>query len=144
MIIKLTSGATVQTLCDGYAYRGQTGYNVGPINLSGLDINWLARQASTPLRAAAAVPFAGTNSTVRISFGITREFSTEADAWEWAHYTLPAGILLIGTLGFFVTTKKHCDIANASLQSLRIVPVGVTVDVTFSFEGGAMTFTTDA
>jgi hypothetical protein len=143
MVIKLTSGATVQTLCDGYAYRGSTGYSHGPTSLSGLDINWLARQASTPLRAPAAVPFAGTNSTVRVSFGITREFSTEEAAWEWAHYTLPSGIFLIGTLGFFLTTKKHCDIANASLQSLRIIPVGITVDVTFSFEGGAMTFTTD-
>jgi hypothetical protein len=143
MIIKLTSGATVQTLCDGYGYRGQTGYNVGPINLSGLDINWLKRQASTPLRSVAAIPQAGTNTTVAVSFGITREFATEADAWEWAHYMLPANLLLRGTLGFFVTTKKHCDIANAVIQSLRIIPNGITVDVTFSFEGGAMTFTTD-
>ena len=144
MLIKLTSGVTVQTLCDGYGYRGTTGYSHGPTSLSGLDISWLARSMRTPLRSPAAIPLAGTNSSVRIQFGITREFATEADAWEWAHYTLPAGILLLGTLGLYITSKKHCDIANASLTSLRILPVGITVDVTFAFEGGAMTFTTDA
>jgi hypothetical protein len=144
MIIKLTSGATVQTLCDGYGYRGQTGYNVGPTNLSGIDIAWLARQPITPLRATNAIPQRGYNQTTRIGFSVTRLFDTEESAWEWAYYTFPAALLPSGTLGLYVTAKKHCDLANAVIISpLRIVPSGVSVDIDFAFEGGAMTFVTD-
>ncbi len=145
MIIKLTSGVTVQTLCDGYGYRGQTGYNVGPTAITGLDIAWLARAPITALRAANAAPQRGYNQSARFGFSITRLFDTEEAAWEWAHYTFPAALLPSGTLGLFVTAKKHCDFANAVIVSpMRIQPVGVTVDVDFNFECGAMTFTTDA
>jgi lactate dehydrogenase-like 2-hydroxyacid dehydrogenase len=71
-------------------------------------------------------------------------FDTEAAAWEWAHYTFPAALYTSGTLSLYVTDKKHCDIANAVIQSpLNIVPMGVSVDVDFLFQGGALSFVTD-
>jgi len=144
MVIKLTSGGTPQTLCDGLGYRGQTGYNVGPTNTTGLSLAWLERAAKTPLRAAAATPLRGYCQSVRFGFSINRLFDTEAAAWEWAYSTFPAALYTSGTLSIYVTDKKHCDIANAVIQSpLNIVPMGVSVDVDFLFQGGALSFVTD-
>ena len=143
MTITLTSGATVQTLCDGYANRGETGKMLGPTDTAGMQWLWDI-QAKKPIRATAAVPLDRGNRLTSFGFSVYRLFSSEADAQEWAYYTFPMGLLRAGTLKIYVTTKKHADVASAVLESLAVVPQGVEVDITFAFQGGAITFTTDA
>jgi hypothetical protein len=142
MTITLTSGATVQTLCDGLSHRGETGYLLGPIESFGLDWAW-DLQMKKPLRATSAVPIHRGQRLLSFGFSVYRLFATEEAAFEYACYTLPATVLTSGTLSFVVGTGKHVDIANCALTGLATRLLGVEADIDFRFAGGATTYVED-
>ena len=139
MTITLTSGSTVQTLCDGPGFAGQTGKMIGPVGDMPLGFAWDV-QVKRPIRATAATPLPRENRTLSVSFSVYQVFATIEAARLWAVYTWPNGVLRAGTLKLYVNATNYAAYANAALQQMPIVQHGVAVDVSFVFVAGALTY----
>lgn len=140
MQIKLTSGATTQVLCDGISYRGSTGYMIGPIAQSGLELLF-GVQVARPFRAAAAIPMSRGNAEGHFSFSVYQIFASIAAAQAWAYYTWPSTALRSGTLALWVDDTHHANLLNAVVNRMACVPEGVNVEVSYSFQFGAISYT---
>ena len=140
MVIYLNNGSTDQSWCDGPSGRGSTGLMIGPVAHQGLDVAF-ALQTKQPLRALNTTPIQRNLARQSLGFSVYQIFASEAAAQMWAYYTWPTTCFRSGLMKIFFTygtpvpgTTPEVDFTNVVLTHLKCVPVGVTVDVSFSFD----------
>ena len=122
------------------AYGGIT---IAPGGLAGepaefkLDQKAITEQAEF-FRAAAAIWYHRGNISATLGFSVTRQFNSLKDAWVFmmTHVNALAGradlVLTCGEGG----DTQNVTLTNAVLTDVQMTPMGVSITVTYSFQGG--------
>jgi len=122
------------------AYGGIT---IAPGGLAGepaefkLDQKAITEQAEF-FRAAAATWYHRGNISATLGFSVTRQFNTLKDAWVFlaTHVNALSGrASLVLTCGEGGVTQ-NVTLTNAVLADVQMAAVGVSITVTYSFQGG--------
>ncbi len=139
MRIILKSGTTEATLCHG-ATQGAVDKHVGPtaLRVSGP----VQTQPAAAMRAVTATPYNRGNKVVRVSFQVVRQCAS-ASAAEKFCFQYQRDVLRAGTLHIFAESSAGAyeimQLANTVLDDVQAEQIGVTVLITYTLSGGALT-----
>jgi hypothetical protein len=137
IILKSATG-TEQILCDGHVVAKDK--HIGP---SGQSLSApIEVQPGRFLRAINGRPLNRGNKIVRGSFSVTREcasfLAAEKFCWTYQRDVLREGSLIILAEDSAGGTEK-LTLANTTVDDVRCVQIGVTVLITYTISGGALT-----
>jgi len=132
IVLNYGSGPTALTLCHGHARTlGNAQGPIGELVISGD----LAVQTRMPIRRAHARPVGRGGQVSTIAFTVEIEFATLALAEAYIS-TFLAGIVPAGTLVITYDGAGTRTFADAALSGFRLVNVGVTLRIDYTFTAG--------
>jgi len=127
-------GATTTTLCHGVGTRAADEWRLeGAIDLP---VSF-ARQTVEPVRAAFWLPMTRTTRRPRVTFRVSRLYSTLAAAHE-ARLTWAAAVAAAGTLYIYLTDARRVTCSNAALAECIATQNGLLVTLDYVWEVGAV------
>jgi hypothetical protein len=132
----MTCTLNTVVICDGAAYAGTAGKHIGPMGDGTSEVTWLV-QESTPVGAAARVPYDRGNGSYAFDLETYVEFATESAAttfrltWAASLPRTAASLVVVHDGG---TTQTFTP---AVLEKLRIAQSGLACVCRYEFRTGA-------